>query len=157
MYGDEVVALFARVKRAFDPLGIFNPGVILPCPDGATADTSAIGRLKVGARAAALPDDIAVGLRRIEQRGIAPDHAALAQAADPFETGGGRNAALRRQRLVRDAAIALQHAQQFSVGLVHRCSCFRLFPAPTRHPSEGWGLPVAEAVRAPGRPRPSPG
>ena len=30
VYGDEVVALFARVKRAFDPLGILNPGVILP-------------------------------------------------------------------------------------------------------------------------------
>ena len=35
VYGEEIVALFARVKRAFDPLGILNPGVILPSADGA--------------------------------------------------------------------------------------------------------------------------
>jgi len=63
VYGEEVVALFAQVKRAFDPLGILNPGVILP------AGEPSIGRLKVGERAVALPDDIARGLRRIEQRG----------------------------------------------------------------------------------------
>jgi FAD/FMN-containing dehydrogenase len=65
VYGEEIVALFARVKRAFDPLGILNPGVILP---GATAEPP-IGRLKVGAEAVALPDDIARALRRIEQSG----------------------------------------------------------------------------------------
>ncbi len=63
VYGDEVMALFARVKRAFDPLGILNPGVILPSGE------PPISRLKVGAHAVALPDDIARGLRRIEQRG----------------------------------------------------------------------------------------
>jgi FAD/FMN-containing dehydrogenase len=63
VYGEEVVALFGRVKRAFDPLGILNPGVILPSGE------PPISRLKVGAHAAALPDDIARGLRRIEQRG----------------------------------------------------------------------------------------
>ena len=67
VYGDDVVSLFARVKRAFDPLGILNPGVILPSAD--TGPGRAIRRLKVGAQAAPLPDDIARGLRRIEQRG----------------------------------------------------------------------------------------
>ena len=67
VYGDEVVVLFGRVKRAFDPLGILNPGVILPGADGAAARP--IRRLKVGEHAVALPDDIARGLRRIEQRG----------------------------------------------------------------------------------------
>jgi FAD/FMN-containing dehydrogenase len=69
VYGDEVMAMFARVKHAFDPLGILNPGVILPCPDGPFAGAPPISRLKVGAQAVALPDDIARGLRRIEQRG----------------------------------------------------------------------------------------
>lgn len=63
VYGEDVLALFGRVKRAFDPLGILNPGVILPSGE------PPISRLKVGAQAAALPDDIARGLRRIEQRG----------------------------------------------------------------------------------------
>jgi FAD/FMN-containing dehydrogenase len=69
VYGDEVVELFERVKRAFDPLGILNPGVILPCPAGRGAAEPPISRLKVGEHAVALPDDIARGLRRIEQRG----------------------------------------------------------------------------------------
>ena len=63
IYGPEVVALFERVKRAFDPLGILNPGVILPSGD------APVSRLKVGAGAVALPEDIARELRRIEQRG----------------------------------------------------------------------------------------
>jgi FAD/FMN-containing dehydrogenase len=63
VYGEEVMALFRRVKRAFDPLGILNPGVILPSGE------PPIGRLKVGMHAIALPDDIARALRRIEQRG----------------------------------------------------------------------------------------
>ena len=67
VYGEQVVRLFTRVKRAFDPLGILNPGVILPAADGSAARP--IRRLKVGEHAVALPDDIARGLRRIEQRG----------------------------------------------------------------------------------------
>ena len=63
VYGEAILGLFARVKRAFDPLGILNPGVILP------AGEPAISRLKVGAHAIELPDDIARALRRIEQRG----------------------------------------------------------------------------------------
>jgi FAD/FMN-containing dehydrogenase len=63
IYGEEVVALFRRLKQFFDPLGILAPGVILP------AGEPAIGRLKVGADAAALPDDIARALREIERGG----------------------------------------------------------------------------------------
>jgi FAD/FMN-containing dehydrogenase len=62
-YGEDIVGLFARIKRAFDPLGIMNPGVILP--DGAAP----ISRLKVGHEAAAIPSDIASELRRIEREG----------------------------------------------------------------------------------------
>jgi FAD/FMN-containing dehydrogenase len=62
VYGGEVVSLFERVKRGFDPLGILNPGVIIP--DGRPP----VSRLKVGAEAAPLPDDIALELRHIEQR-----------------------------------------------------------------------------------------
>jgi hypothetical protein len=71
VYGAEVVALFARAKRAFDPLGILNPGVILP---GADTAGRPIRRLKVGEHAVALPDDIARGLRRIEQYGGYAQH-----------------------------------------------------------------------------------
>ncbi len=63
IYGEEVVVLFRRLKQLFDPLGILAPGVILP------AGEPAIGRLKVGAAAAPLPDDIARGLREIERGG----------------------------------------------------------------------------------------
>lgn len=63
VYGEEIVALFHRVKRAFDPLGILAPGVILPSGE------PPIGRLKVGAGAAALPPDIARALREIERKG----------------------------------------------------------------------------------------
>jgi FAD/FMN-containing dehydrogenase len=62
-YGEDIVGLFAQIKRAFDPLGIMNPGVILP--DGAAP----ISRLKVGHEAAAIPSDIASELRRIEREG----------------------------------------------------------------------------------------
>jgi FAD/FMN-containing dehydrogenase len=78
IYGDEVMALFAMVKRAFDPLGILNPGVILPSAE------PPVSRLKVGAGALLLPDDIARGLRRIEQRaGYAESRLALADGSPP--------------------------------------------------------------------------
>ncbi|HEU0301370.1 MAG TPA: FAD-linked oxidase C-terminal domain-containing protein [Longimicrobium sp.] len=32
IWGPEIVASFRAVKDAFDPLGILNPGVILPLP-----------------------------------------------------------------------------------------------------------------------------
>lgn len=63
MYGDEVVALFDRVKTAFDPDGILNPGVKLDSTDGAMLG------LKIGPGAAAIPDDVALALREIERTG----------------------------------------------------------------------------------------
>ena len=63
MYGAEVVALFRRVKEAFDPGGVFNPGVILP------DEHPPISRLKVGSGAAPLPGDIEHALRDIEVGG----------------------------------------------------------------------------------------
>src|SRR5213083_1076148 len=61
-YGAEVVALFRDLKRTYDPLGIFNPGVILPATDWAP-----LADLKVGPDAAPIPDDIAARLRETER------------------------------------------------------------------------------------------
>jgi FAD/FMN-containing dehydrogenase len=61
-YGAEVVALFRDLKRSYDPLGIFNPGVILPA-----ADWAPLADLKVGPDAAPIPDDIAARLREVER------------------------------------------------------------------------------------------
>lgn len=65
VYGPEVTGLFQLVKDCFDPLGILNPGVILP----AVPDASPLSHLKVGADAAPIPDDIAADLRQIEREG----------------------------------------------------------------------------------------
>jgi FAD/FMN-containing dehydrogenase len=61
-YGAEVGALFRDLKRCYDPLGIFNPGVILPA-----ADWAPLADLKVGSDAAPIPDDIAARLREVER------------------------------------------------------------------------------------------
>jgi hypothetical protein len=61
-YGPEVLALFHRIKEAFDPRGILNPGVILgegPPP---------WDRLKVDPPGT-VPTDIATALRAIEREG----------------------------------------------------------------------------------------
>jgi len=63
LYGPEIVGLFREVKRAFDPLGIFNPGIILPSGE------PPIIRLKVGREAAPIPSDIQAALRDIELTG----------------------------------------------------------------------------------------
>ena len=63
VYGPDVLRLFRLVKDSFDPLGIFNPGVIL------SSGEPPISRLKVGAGAAPLPDDISTALREIERSG----------------------------------------------------------------------------------------
>ena len=60
--GPDVMRLFARLQRAYDPRSIFNPGVILP-----SADWSPLAHLKVGDSAALIPDDIAQRLREIER------------------------------------------------------------------------------------------
>lgn len=60
LYGDTVVAIFGAVKRAFDPAGRWNPGVLL------SDDPDPIRRLKVGPDAAPLPAGTAEYLQRIE-------------------------------------------------------------------------------------------
>lgn len=61
-YGAEVMDLFRAVKRAYDPLTILNPGVIIPA-----TGWSPLAALKVGDGAAAIPDDIATRLREVER------------------------------------------------------------------------------------------
>jgi len=61
-YGKDIVELFRAVKRAYDPLSILNPGVIIPANDW-----SPVAALKVGADAAVIPDDIAGKLRDVER------------------------------------------------------------------------------------------
>jgi FAD/FMN-containing dehydrogenase len=63
LYGVEIVDLFRRLKTAFDPSGIFNPGVKLD------AGGPAIASLKLGPDAVQIPDDIAEALREIERTG----------------------------------------------------------------------------------------
>jgi FAD/FMN-containing dehydrogenase len=63
VYGPEIVELFRLVKLSFDPLGILNPGVILPSGE------LPISRLKVGSKAVTLPSDVERGLREIERSG----------------------------------------------------------------------------------------
>jgi FAD/FMN-containing dehydrogenase len=62
LYGPTITGLFAEVKRAFDPAGMFNPGVILPAGP-------ALAHLKVGAGAAPIPPEVAVALRERERTG----------------------------------------------------------------------------------------
>jgi FAD/FMN-containing dehydrogenase len=62
LYGPTITGLFADVKRAFDPVGMFNPGVMFPT-------APALAYLKVGPRAAAIPQDVAVALRARERAG----------------------------------------------------------------------------------------
>ncbi|MGH7615201.1 MAG: FAD-binding oxidoreductase, partial [Gemmatimonadales bacterium] len=49
-FGLEVMARFQELRRAYDPRGIFNPGVILP-----SADWAPLADLKVGPNAAPIP------------------------------------------------------------------------------------------------------
>lgn len=63
-FGPELIALFGALKRRYDPRSILNPGVILPA-----ADWQPLADLKVGAAAAAIPDDIALRLRDVERSG----------------------------------------------------------------------------------------
>lgn len=63
IFGAAITGLFRRVKDAFDPTGVLNPGVKVP--DG----TSSLDHFKVGPGAAVIPADIEAALRRIEQAG----------------------------------------------------------------------------------------
>lgn len=60
LYGAEVIECFRAVKRAFDPDGIFNPGVIVA--DG----SDPLAQLKLGVDAAPLPPGVEEYLQRIE-------------------------------------------------------------------------------------------
>jgi FAD/FMN-containing dehydrogenase len=60
LYGPEVMECFRAVKRAFDPDGIFNPGVIVGDAD------DPLTRLKLGADAVPLPPGVEEYLQRIE-------------------------------------------------------------------------------------------
>jgi len=62
VYGPEIVELFRRVKEAFDPVGILNPGVKLP-----GAEDRPFGSLKIGSGAPSLPADIEESLRDVER------------------------------------------------------------------------------------------
>jgi len=63
VFSAEIVSLFRKLKTSFDPLGIMNPGIILPSGE------PPISRLKAGDSAVSLPTDIARALREIEQGG----------------------------------------------------------------------------------------
>jgi len=62
-FGERYAEWCARTKQAWDPAGILNPGVKLAAP-GARLDAAA---LKVGARAPALPAEVAARLREVER------------------------------------------------------------------------------------------
>ncbi len=89
-YGSDITALFRLVKKAFDPDGILNPGVIVPRPDSRPTDN-----LKVGKRAVTIPPAISDGLLAIERRGRwgAPklelcEHEGLAEPQPPITKSG---------------------------------------------------------------------
>ena len=60
LLGSEAMECFEAVRRAFDPAGRWNPGVIVPDHHGS------LDRLKLGSTAAELPSDLAGRLREIE-------------------------------------------------------------------------------------------
>jgi FAD/FMN-containing dehydrogenase len=78
--GDLYMEYCRRVKAAWDPAGILNPGVKVPPPGGRDARILAPESLKVGRLAPRLPGEIADLLRRIE-REAAWDHFKLDYAA----------------------------------------------------------------------------
>lgn len=74
-YGAGIMALFARVKFAFDPHAILNPGIILP------GGEPILSQLKLGAAAVPIADDIALAFRTMEREGRwDTDRLALADA-----------------------------------------------------------------------------
>lgn len=90
-YGSEVTALFKLVKGAFDPAGIFNPGVIVPEPVA-----QPMANLKVGPNAVEIPTRISDGLLSIERRAqwarpkldLRDDHSAADRDLSVTTSGG---------------------------------------------------------------------
>ena len=62
LYGRAIVDLFRSVKNAFDPFGIFNPGVIV-----SDSTAAPIQHLKVGGSASPIPSEIAERLTAMER------------------------------------------------------------------------------------------
>ncbi len=63
VFGDDYAALCSKVKAAWDPVGILNPGVVVPAPDARPLDMP----LKVGLSAPRIPPQVAERLRAIER------------------------------------------------------------------------------------------
>jgi FAD/FMN-containing dehydrogenase len=61
LYGEAVMECHVAVKHAFDPIGLFNPGVIIGHADPLTS-------LKLGPDAPAIPPDVEAWLADIERR-----------------------------------------------------------------------------------------
>jgi FAD/FMN-containing dehydrogenase len=61
-FGTDLMQVFRDLKRAYDPLSIFNPGVIIPA-----ADWEPLADVKVGPDATRIPEDIAARLRAVER------------------------------------------------------------------------------------------
>jgi FAD/FMN-containing dehydrogenase len=61
-FGADLMRVFRDLKRTYDPLSMFNPGVIIPA-----ADWDPLAGLKVGPDAVGIPADIAARLRAMER------------------------------------------------------------------------------------------
>ena len=84
LYGPGITGLFQQIKQAFDPKGILNPGVKVPLnePENGLA-TGTFDRLKTGANAERIPEDIAAALRELERRGdYRRDRLAIADSSE---------------------------------------------------------------------------
>jgi FAD/FMN-containing dehydrogenase len=78
VFGAALLRLFRDIKAVFDPVGILNPGVKLP------TEAHSMTRLKLGAAATSIPNDIVEALRDIERTGgYDRSRLALAGAAEP--------------------------------------------------------------------------
>jgi hypothetical protein len=62
-FGEPFAELCRRVKNAWDPSGILNPGVVVSGPGARSLDLP----LKVGVAAPSIPSVVATELRRIER------------------------------------------------------------------------------------------